>query len=553
MIRYRNIRQKRSTCIIAGIVLFVCSVWGAVAPLLIYALPPSLLKARTIAELILTLFAGAGTPTVSPIVMPAIEASVGTDAYTFESLIEEGILQPVDSSLTTEEAIELLGTGNQLQQPFNLDAQAWRTYVEGNWSQMQDYGIDAMLRFQEIANTDSVYGAIDNLGQLALDVGNYGFLGASNAISVLANPGSVVEIGFDTVLDSIKDVFGDYITAGNGIDNIKYGEYNDMPLVAVWDAEYRGPYGWIGDNLYFWGTGVEAAATWGNYEQNTDQCGVAFLAGDDGAIIYRNNKNQSISWNRYTLSPGQVWTAYRSSMTTGRIKNSTNPMFGTQQQALDYLNGIKDGTLQNLTHSPDMTNPMQGMVYDLENLEPAVEAGKGIDLIPYDEYAPYANGITQNVKDNDIDNVPEDTYDFINTYINDVVTENPDNPSYNEDWQNPTIPNTNPIIPDAPVLPESPEISPEVQGQALSAVPKGLEEIFPFCIPWDIYAIVKGLEISRQAPHIVWTFESDLFGFSYTIDLDLSEYDDVAEILRLLELILFIIGLALATRNIIGA
>ena len=54
----------------------------------------------------------------------------------------------------------------------------------------------------------------------------------------------------------------------------------------------------------------------------------------------------------------------------------------------------------------------------------------------------------------------------------------------------------------------------------------------------------------REAPHITFTFP---FNENWIIDVDFSEYDSVAAILRLLELIVFIMGLMVATRALIGA
>ena len=58
---------------------------------------------------------------------------------------------------------------------------------------------------------------------------------------------------------------------------------------------------------------------------------------------------------------------------------------------------------------------------------------------------------------------------------------------------------------------------------------------------------------SRQAPYISWRFYSAHFGIDYTVNLDLSDFEDAAALLRTLELIGFVVGLAFATRYLIGA
>lgn len=54
---------------------------------------------------------------------------------------------------------------------------------------------------------------------------------------------------------------------------------------------------------------------------------------------------------------------------------------------------------------------------------------------------------------------------------------------------------------------------------------------------------------NRRAPHINFVFPVT----GWEIDVDLAPFNPVAAVLRLLELILFIVGLAVATRRLIGA
>lgn len=72
----------------------------------------------------------------------------------------------------------------------------------------------------------------------------------------------------------------------------------------------------------------------------------------------------------------------------------------------------------------------------------------------------------------------------------------------------------------------------------------GLENKFPFSIPWDIYNLVNGLSVTREIPAINYTVEIPIINYDWEIDLDLSMYDESAELFRKLFLILFIIGLA---------
>lgn len=74
-------------------------------------------------------------------------------------------------------------------------------------------------------------------------------------------------------------------------------------------------------------------------------------------------------------------------------------------------------------------------------------------------------------------------------------------------------------------------------------------KLFPFCIPFDIYKAVKLLDAAPTAPVVHYKFYY-MKSKSYTIDINLNKFNSVAAILRRMECLLFIIGLATATRRI---
>lgn len=74
-------------------------------------------------------------------------------------------------------------------------------------------------------------------------------------------------------------------------------------------------------------------------------------------------------------------------------------------------------------------------------------------------------------------------------------------------------------------------------------------KLFPFCIPFDIYKAVKLLDATPIAPVVHYKFYYTK-SKTYTIDLNLNKFNTVAAILRRMECLLFIIGLATATRRI---
>lgn len=74
-------------------------------------------------------------------------------------------------------------------------------------------------------------------------------------------------------------------------------------------------------------------------------------------------------------------------------------------------------------------------------------------------------------------------------------------------------------------------------------------KLFPFCIPFDMYKLVSILSADPTAPVVHYKFYYTK-SKSYTIDINLNKFNKVAAILRRMEILLFIAGLATATRRI---
>ena len=77
-----------------------------------------------------------------------------------------------------------------------------------------------------------------------------------------------------------------------------------------------------------------------------------------------------------------------------------------------------------------------------------------------------------------------------------------------------------------------------------------LSKYFPFCIPFDLYKFFQLLNAEPVAPVLSWEIR-DLAGQTYSLDVDLAQWDPVALLFRRLQLFLFITGLAAASRKFI--
>ena len=102
-----------------------------------------------------------------------------------------------------------------------------------------------------------------------------------------------------------------------------------------------------------------------------------------------------------------------------------------------------------------------------------------------------------------------------------------------------------------PVIDVNSYPSGEAAEQALNDLQFDLTKIFPFCIPFDIVHIVQKFDAARQIPRIQISLPLPGMDETLDLDLDLTPFDGVATILRTMELIAFVVGLAMVTRGLI--
>ena len=104
--------------------------------------------------------------------------------------------------------------------------------------------------------------------------------------------------------------------------------------------------------------------------------------------------------------------------------------------------------------------------------------------------------------------------------------------------------------------PDNPETpTPEQEASPYKA---DLKEIFPFCIPFDLIHLLKAFDAEAEAPVFEfpldiemdnpWTGEK-VVDYHHTFELDMSDYEEVIKILRIFQVIFFIIALMLITRQ----
>lgn len=81
-----------------------------------------------------------------------------------------------------------------------------------------------------------------------------------------------------------------------------------------------------------------------------------------------------------------------------------------------------------------------------------------------------------------------------------------------------------------------------------------LTDLFPFCIPFDLYKIIRCFDAVPVAPSATVTIPVGYDGTSFTweqYEISLEDFSPVASVVRVFEYVLFIIGLMLITRKLI--
>lgn len=79
----------------------------------------------------------------------------------------------------------------------------------------------------------------------------------------------------------------------------------------------------------------------------------------------------------------------------------------------------------------------------------------------------------------------------------------------------------------------------------------GIEDFFPFCIPFDLYAIISKLNVPAVAPRFTYTFDFNGVFESVDIDIDFSIFEQVARVARIAMIIAFSVFLIIKTRDLI--
>lgn len=505
-------RRIISVCIICVIVLSTCAGVVLTTPVVVYAISAGGIKS-TIASIIISLLLQTG-------VAPTNTQWLNTLNNSYSITIEESISQ----GLLTETAEGLVDSGlaNYIS---NASAYSELGLSDIFTTTATDVGVTAATGAVNIANT-------------AINVGTLGTIGAfAGAVGIGA--------GIGVLINHVREKWSDYIKTGAEITEFENYLNNIPPGGRVVSVMYRNG---RSEMSYILPSGVEAL---GYIAGNFYSSSFVSINGGSFSLIenfksYNENGNMvSSSTSTYDVSSGIYNSSYNLPI---KNKNGFVDVEGATERQ-NYINGLRNGTIEpSKIVSPDLIGKYGNQFADSQdghdNLPGITNVvPEGSDMIPvdpddYQEFVDNANGNTN-------DGNHTDNGQLFDNLVNPLLTVPTPAPDVN-----PYPDSDRPVVPTQPVTPEKPEITPADQEEALGMMTPDLRNIFPFCIPFDIYNIFRIFKTeNRKAPYLVVPVDNS----GNTITIDMSLYDDEAGLLRLLELIAFIIGLAVATRKLIGA
>ena len=117
-------------------------------------------------------------------------------------------------------------------------------------------------------------------------------------------------------------------------------------------------------------------------------------------------------------------------------------------------------------------------------------------------------------------------------------------------------PNPSPDPNPSPSPDPSPEPDPDAPAtdEEAAKYTANLTTIFPFCIPFDLIRAFKVLSVDGEAPVYKIPGQIKYGGYidiNESWDIDMSDFDMVVQIMRIIETLSFIVGLIMITRNLI--
>ena len=232
---------------------------------------------------------------------------------------------------------------------------------------------------------------------------------------------------------------------------------------------------------------------------------------------------------------------------------SNVPFFTSYKEGVNWVNKQRENEIQkedlwvnpNLKDAYDSNSSLPDNTYNADEKPPVIilptlDALKDL----------YKKG------QDDPDNKPIIVQQFINDHTKNPET-NPQ-PTTSPDNPNPTSAPDVTQVPDLTITPDpdNPDVD---DGNPTKDYKSDLRLVFPFCIPFDLVHLIETLDAEPEAPVFTipidiefmnpWTGQK-IIDYHEEFSIDMSEFDSVVRILKIFEIVFFIIGLLLITRSL---
>lgn len=347
-----------------------------------------------------------------------------------------------------------------------------------------------------------------------------------------------VKTAFRSVLSEIKDFFhvsDDYtgslsgpIAVGNSVPVYQCAKYSDTPSSSVLRSQYfiyRLP---VGSEWCLIADGVSLTAKVGSdnylrfYKPDSSYSFCAFDA-SQFAVFYATDEDCTY-FPYYNRSASRVYAssvpgAASLSPVSGDVSfTQSKEIDGTQVEEITW--GIQ--------FVPDPSDPTQ-----------PTDDGSGNPQIPVWPLGPQKDVISNastDLADQDPGLSPEEMIEELKK----LLQEQGSGGGSGSDSGT-----TDPTDPSTPDSGGSTGEAPDFNGMMLP----GLKDFFPFCIPFDLKAMMDALCAEPEAPK--FTFATSFLGQVYTVDIDLSAWNNVAATIRYMIVAIYVVALAVATRKFI--
>lgn len=289
-----------------------------------------------------------------------------------------------------------------------------------------------------------------------------------------------------------------------------------------------------------------------------------------GSYVVENSFMGYVGYKKIYSKDGTISVQeYPYSISTNACKNSnwknrkTNlPEFSTSEEGNKWSeqqrNNAKKYVKENIWVHPDLEDTYQNN----GKLEYPQQAPHPLQIPSGDQLADLSKKLNPEIN-------TEFSPEMAPSYIAELIQQlqkglNPDpdpdpdpNPNPNPNPDPDPDPNPNPTGSPDPEPTKAPE-----EDSSNDIDPKNyttdLKRIFPFCIPFDLVHLIQAFEAEPEAPVFEIPFDLELedpwtgkkiVNYHHTFKLDFSDYESVIEIFRIFEVIFFIIGLLLITRQ----